>query len=152
MMTTETMQTIYYAHSAAHKYIVGFDYHGRLYYTLFADAIDSELVQFGRASSKRGGYAKLRVRLNKAAKLALIEAGRAVEIGGTELLDYEDQYNKGEHFERLITERLTGSTWVKDSVPFNVAGDITVDGVEVQIKYDGAELTNERVLARLAAA
>ena len=62
----------------------------------------------------------------------------------------EEKYNKGECFERVITETLTGETWVKDSVPFNVAGDITLNGEQVQIKFDGAELTNERTLMRIA--
>ena len=61
------------------------------------------------------------------------------------------KYNKGENFERVITELLIGETWVKDSVPFNVAGDIRWNGEEVQIKFDGAELTNEKTLARAMA-
>ena len=62
-----------------------------------------------------------------------------------------DKYNKGENFERIITELLTGETWVKDSVPFNVAGDIVVNGENIQIKFDGAEITNERLLKKLTA-
>ena len=71
-------------------------------------------------------------------------------IGSEDLLMKDSAHNKGENFERELTERWTSETWVKDSIPFWVAGDIRVDGVEVQVKLDGAELTNERTLGRIA--
>ena len=73
-----------------------------------------------------------------------------------QLIKVADKYNDGEHFERVLTERWTGETWVKDSKPYYEGGDLRVNGVEIQVKLDGAELTNERVvlkgLAALAAA
>jgi hypothetical protein len=51
-------------------------------------------------------------------------------------------------FEKVITETFTNEKWVKDSVPFFVAGDATINGEQVQIKLNGAELTNEKILAR----
>ena len=44
------------------------------------------------------------------------------------------EYNRGEVFERLVTEKF-GQVWVKDSIPFTEAGDIEVDGIAYQIKY-----------------
>ena len=41
--------------------------------------------------------------------------------------------------------------WVKDSVPFNVAGDIELDGQQIQIKFDDADQTKEKILKRIAA-
>lgn len=37
-------------------------------------------------------------------------------------------------------EHCGATTWVKDSTPFWVAGDIRLNGVEVQLKYGGARL------------
>jgi hypothetical protein len=139
----------YNALAVATAYIVGFDLNGMLYYTMSEHIADS-FLKFDRMSSKRGGWAKIRVKLSSADRKALVACGKAIMIGSADLLDTEDKYNKGERFERIITETLTGETWVKDSIPFNVAGDITLNGEEVQIKFDGAELTNERTLMRMA--
>lgn len=149
-MTRNEMINRYNALSAAAAYIVGFILNGMLYYTL-SEHIADEFLKLDRMSSKRGGWAKIRVRLSATDRKTLVECGKAVLIGAATLLDTEDKYNKGERFERIITETLTGETWVKDSVPFNVAGDITLNGQQVQIKFDGAELTNEKILARISA-
>ena len=53
-------------------------------------------------------------------------------------------------FEKIITEQFAGEKWAKDSVPFFVDGDATINGVKVQIKLNGAELTNEKILKRYA--
>ena len=148
-MTRKEMIDRYNALAVATAYIIGFVMNGSLYYTMSAHIAD-EFLKLDRMSSKRGGWAKIRVKLSSADRKALVETGKAIPLGSVDLLNTADKYNKGERFERIITETLTGETWVKDSVPFNVAGDITLDGQEVQVKFDGAELTNERTLMRIA--
>lgn len=148
-MTRNEMINRYNTLAVAAAYIIGFVLDGMLYYTKSTHIADAYL-KFDRMSSKRGGWAKIRVKLTSADRKALVACGKAIMIGSASLLDTDDKYNKGERFERIITESLTGEKWVKDSVPFNVAGDITLDGEEVQIKFDGAELTNERTLMRMA--
>ena len=148
-MTRNEMIARYNALSAATAYIIGFVVNGLLYYTMSAHIAD-EFLKFDHMASSRGGWAKIRVRLSSADRKTLVERGKAVLIGSAELLT-DGKYNKGECFERVITETLTGETWVKDSVPFNVAGDITLNGEQVQIKFDGAELTNEKTLMRIGA-
>lgn len=148
-MTRNEMINRYNALAVATAYIIGFVLDGMLYYTKSTHIADAYL-KFDRMSSKRGGWAKIRVKLTSADRKALVACGKAIMIGSANLLDTDDKYNKGERFERIITESLTGEKWVKDSVPFNVAGDITLNGEEVQIKFDGAELTNERTLMRMA--
>ena len=149
-MTRNEMINRYNALAVATAYIVGFILNGMLYYTMSAHIAD-DFLKFDRMSSKRGGWAKIRVKLTSADRKALVACGKAIMIGSAELLDTDDKYNKGERFERIITETLTSETWVKDSTPFNVAGDITLNGEQVQIKFDGAELTNERTLMRMSA-
>ena len=149
-MTRNEMINRYNALAAATAYIVGFIFNGLLYYTMSAHIAD-EFLKLDRMSSKRGGWAKIRVKLTAADRRALVAGGKAIMIGAADLLETNDKYNRGERFEKIITETLTGETWVKDSIPFNVAGDITLNGQEVQIKFDGAELTNEKTLMRMAA-
>lgn len=149
-MTLNEMIALYNELTAAEGYIVGFILNHFLYYVRF-DHLPTEILKFDRASSKRGGMAKVRVRLGSGIRKALVDNGQAVLIGAETLLLTADKWNKGERFERIITERLTATQWVKDSVPFNVAGDIELDGKQIQIKFDDAELTNEKTLKRIAA-
>ena len=48
----------------------------------------------------------------------------------------------------MVTE-FYGQTWEKDNVPFTEDGDITVDGIAYQIKFEKATFTNEKTLARM---
>ena len=150
-MTLTEMIDLYNALTAADGYIVGFILNHLLYYVRFEGHLPTEILKFDRASSKRGGMAKVRVRLGAETRKALVANGRAVLMGSETLLMTADKWNKGERFERVITETLTTEKWVKDSVPFNVAGDIELNGKQIQIKFDDAELTNEKTLKRIAA-
>ena len=147
-MTMTEMMNAYNARSASHTYALGFVCGGNLYAVKLSFSELSKYFKLDRASSKRGGFAKIRIKLTSKdrAELSLT----AEKLGAESLLTADPAHNKGENFERELTERWTAETWVKDSVPFWVAGDITVNGIEVQVKLDGAELTNERTLARLA--
>lgn len=150
-MTREEMINAYAALAAAHKYIVGFTSANTLYYVVESGMINDKALKADRAAQSKGGMLKIRVRVNAMLKAMWINTGKAVAIGAASLLDSDDKYNKGERFERIITELLTDETWTKDNVPFNVAGDIEWNGEQVQIKLDGAELTNERTLMRAKA-
>ena len=150
-MTLNEMITLYNTLSAADGYIVGFVLNHLLYYVQFDGHLPTEILKFDRASSKRGGMAKVRVRVASEIRKAMVANGQAVLLGSEELLNTADKWNKGERFERVITETLTTTAWVKDSVPFNVAGDIELNGKQIQIKFTDAELTNEKTLKRIAA-
>ena len=148
-MTMTEMMNRYNARSASHLYALGFVHGGRLYVVKLTFAELSRYFKLDRASSKRGGFLKIRIKLTSKdrAELSLT----AELIGAESLLVKDTAHNKGENFERELTERWTAEEWVKDSVPFWMAGDITVNGEEVQVKLDGAELTNEKILERIGA-
>lgn len=148
-MTAEMMMNLYNLLSASHLYILGFMVQNVLYYATMDFETLTHYMKMDRASSARGGFAKLRIKLTKEQKAALLRIAK--RCGTAEDLTADSKHNRGENFERIITELLTGERWVKDSVPFNLAGDITLNGENVQIKFDGAEITNERLLRKLTA-
>lgn len=147
-MTMTEMMNAYNARSAAHTYALGFVEGHSLYAVKLSFTELSRFFKLDRASSKRGGFAKIRIKLTAKDRAEL--SATAELIGTEDLLTADTAHNKGENFERELTERWTSEAWVKDSVPFWVAGDIRVNGVEIQVKLDGAELTNERTLGRIA--
>lgn len=140
------MLNAYDKNSAAHTYYFGFIVAGLLY--LVCGMTFAELTAYckmDRASSAKGGFRKIRIRANAAQCAALIP--KAMLIGSAELLN-DPKWNKGEMLEKIVTERFTTEEWVKDSVPFFKAGDVTINGEQVQIKLNQAELTNEKILTR----
>lgn len=140
------MTTAYNKNSAAHSYWFGFILAGLLYVVpgMTFEAL-SAYFKNDRASSAKGGFAKVRIRATSADLKALVPV--ALFLGSADLL-MDDHWNKGEMFEKVITERFTAEKWVKDSVPFFMDGDATINGEKVQIKLNGAELTNEKILRR----
>ena len=148
-MTMQEMMERYDERAGAHTYALGFVHNGNLYAEKLSFAELSRFFKLDRASSKRGGFAKIRIKLTAKDRAEL--SATAELLGAEDLLTKDSAHNKGENFERELTERWMHETWVKDSVPFWVAGDIRVDGIEIQVKLDGAELTNERTLGRLRA-
>lgn len=138
----------YDENKASDIYLLGFESDGLLY-TVFTKELRDDCLKFEKAAEKKGGYNKIRVRLTKKVKAIYINNHKAVCWGKIEIMNFNDQYNNGEHFERVAVERLTGRKWVKDSKPFNVTGDFEYAGQQVQAKFDDAELTNEKILAGL---
>lgn len=144
-MNFNEMLNAYKALTAADAYIIGFIHNASLYCVLI-DELPLEMLSQTHMSSKRGGYAKIRIRLNSALRMKLMR--KAIKLGSTTMLDTNDKYNNGDRFERIIVETLTNQTWEKNSIPFYEDGDVTLAGHKIQIKFDGAELTNERILKR----
>lgn len=147
-MTREDMINTYEGKTTAQGYIFGFEFSGDIY-SVDTDSLQivNDSLKLDKTSIARGGFSKIRVRFSKLDKIKLINSKKAVKVGAMNVMAYADKYNAGEHFEHYIHE-LHGKTWVKDSVPFNVAGDIEINGKQIQIKFDGATLTDERALAR----
>ena len=142
-MKKETMIKNYRKMSACDSYIIGFTYkHG--VYMLEVKEIMPRYIRLEHTSSKRGSIPQLKFRLTNAYKEQLIRKG--AEYIGTDEVIYSLNKNKGCAFEKYVTERFTSEMWVKDSVPFYVQGDIEVDGKQIQVKFEGAEITTERCL------
>ena len=150
-MTREEMISKYEAKSAAEFHLFGFSLKGDLYTYTTNDLNEvDEALKLGRAAMSKGGAPKIRIEFSRLMKEKLVATGKAVKVGTMSVMEYADKYNKGEHFERFIHE-LNGKTWVKDNVPFYKAGDIEINGKQVQIKLDGATLVTEPTLVKLFA-
>ena len=143
-MKKATLRKYYEKFSAANSHIVGFVYNHDLYMVEMENIPPRYLCE---SAASRGQGNSLRLRIKKKYKEQLIRKG-AICLGSEDMLD--GAYNKGEEFERLVTEYF-GQTWTKDSVPFWTRGDINVNGREIQIKLDSATLINESRITSLKA-
>ena len=143
MTTKRTMIKHYRNNSAADSYIIGFTYNKNLYMVKVAE-IMPRFLTVEQASRNQGENLRLRIRKNLKEQLM---KKNPVCLGSAELLNAE-KYNKGEIFEKLVTEYF-GQVWEKDNIPFWVQGDIRVNGEEIQIKLDSATLMNTKQIAKI---
>ena len=138
----------YTRHAYTHNYMIGFNHADMVYMTICtADALPF-ITKLDKAS--RGAGYSLRFKPDKAQKALLLSMG-ATPICSVKMfkeLCEESIYNKGEVFEKVVTE-MYGQTWVKDSIPYTEKGDITVNDIHYQIKYESATFTNEKALLAL---
>ena len=131
-----------------HNYIYGFEYKGVVYAVTTTNEIMPYILKLDKAS--RGAGYSLRFKPTNAQKVLLISYGAEVVCS----IDYfngvvaETKYNKGEVFEKMVTEAY-GQEWKKDNVPFTDDGDLTVNNIAYQIKYEKATFTNEKSLTKM---
>lgn len=142
MTTKRTMIRNYREYSAADSYILGF-VQNKMLYMVEVSEIMPRFLSVEQASRNQGENLRLRLRLKYKKQLM---KKNPVCLGSADLLTAE-KYNKGENFEKAVTEHY-GQTWIKDCVPFWVQGDIEVNGEQIQIKFDGATLMNTKQIAR----
>jgi len=135
--------------SYTHNYIFGFEFN----HTIYMAHADAEVLPYVLTLDKasRGAGYSIRFKPNKNQKMVLIT--KAEVLCSAEYFESEvaeSKYNAGEIFEKMVTERF-GQTWEKDNVPFTEDGDLTVDGIAYQIKFNKATFINEKSLARFLA-
>ena len=143
-----TLIQFYNKHAFTHNYILGFRMNGNIYYVI-VDAKELDFVTKLDKASRGAGYS-LRFKPNKAQKNYLMSLGAEI-LYSEEFFDglkTMSKYNFGELFEKLVTE-MNGQTWVKDNVPFTEDGDLTVNGVAYQLKFEKATFITEAQMMRM---
>jgi len=139
----------YNALAFTHNYIMGFSYEGNIY--AYSCVGLSCGIKLDRASSKNGGGYSIRFDPSKAEKAELVKAG-ICELVCSELYFSEavknSKYNKGEIFEKLITEKA-GQVWEKDNVPFYAGADLTTEGKAYSLKFERATICTENTILRV---
>lgn len=142
------MVEFYNRYAFTHNYIFGFRFNGNIWLVKVSSEILETVLKLDKAS-RGAGYA-LRFKPNRAIKTYMLAQGAEI-LCSEQLFDEMAEssiYNKGEIFEKLVTE-LNGQTWEKDNVPFTDDGDLTVDGIAYQIKFEKASFINEKQMLKM---
>lgn len=144
----EMMINRYNSLSFTHNYIFGFHFQNNVYAVTTTSEILPYILKLDKAS--RGQGYSIRFKPTKAQKILLISKGAELICSSNyfKALVSESKYNNGEIFEKMITER-NNQTWTKDNVPFTEDGDLTVNNIAYQIKFEKATFTNEKSLAKM---
>jgi len=129
------------------QYIMGFAFQDMVYMSFVSDGLLPYVMKLDKAS--RGQGYSLRFKPNKSQKALLLTYAKPLcSKKFFEECVANSKFNKGEVYEKMVTEYF-GQVWKKDNIPYTIAGDITVDGVAYQIKFESATFTNEKALASL---
>lgn len=143
----DTLFNGYTSTSAADAYILGFEDSGKVY-ELIINHLPVWLLKLDRESTSHGGALKLRIAMTAKNKARLKAAGAAYIGTVSEILN--GRKNAGEAFEKYETEKA-GQEWKKDSVPYYIDGDLTVNDKKYQIKFGNASLANENTIKKAMA-
>lgn len=134
-----------------HHYMVAFNWEHMVIVAYISGSQLSNITTLDRAS--RGAGKSLRFKPTKAQKIYMLNKCETFTLCSVEDMANMAEssiYNKGEIIEKLITEKF-GQTWEKDNIPFTKDGDLTVNGIAYQIKYEKATFINEKQMVRMAA-
>ena len=145
-MTKATMIKNYRKFSGAESYIIGFVYKHQLYMIKVAE-IMPRWMSVQHSSSRTGRIPKLQMSIRNKDKEQFIRKG-AILLGDENLIVCDD-LNKGFAFERLVSEYYGIEYRGQDNVGFWVGGDLEVDGEQVQIKFQNAQIVAENTLKKL---
>lgn len=142
MHSLSYMITLYHMLSASTLYFFGFMLNGQVYaYT--AHVLPRSVLRIEKGSEKNGGYTQVKFRPTVAWKTFMVESGRAVWVASEADFMALEPTNKGHKFEKWVTETYTDEIWVRDTVRFDKAGDVIINGENVQVKFEKAEVINE---------
>lgn len=139
------LETVEYTHD----YIFGFVLNGLVY------SYNTNKLTYGikldRASSKCGGGYSLRYKPTKKECETLIASGICKVICTEKyFLDMvaNSKYNKGEIFEKLVTESF-GIEWFKDNVRLDKGADIETSENAYSVKFQSATIVTEKTLTNI---
>lgn len=145
------MVKFYNSVAFTHNYLIAFNWK-KMVIVAYVNGSDLENITTLDKASRGAGNA-LRFKPNMAQKSWLMENCETFVLCSVENMEQlfeSSKYNKGEIIEKLITE-LFGQVWEKDNIPFTEDGDLTVDNIAYQIKYEKATFINEKQMARMVA-
>lgn len=151
-MVLAKMVKFYNEQAFTHFYMIAFNWK-KMVIVAFVNGSDLEKITT-LDNGSRGVGNSLRFKPNMAQKSWLMENCETFtlcSVENVEQLFASCKYNRGEVVEKLITEHF-GQIWEKDSIPFTDDGDLTVDNIAYQIKYEKATFINEKQMANMAIA
>ena len=137
--------------NAAEKTVHGFEYGDYVWVWEPTKEEIFERLRVSRASTKKGGHAKLMMNdLRKEQKQALIASGRAKMVCTMEYFRGQmEKYglNKGCAFEQIISLINGGDLYKKgDRRGYWECGDLEINGIQVQVKFGACTLSEFRTI------
>ena len=147
-MTKGTMIKKYRKFSAHDAYIVGIE-RGQYLFMLMLTELMPRWIKLTREATSKGGGAKIKLYINAHDRDLLINTC-GVCLGKTkDVLPMHLFKNKGDAFEYLVSVMFDVPPKGSNSIGFWHDGDVTIDGIKYQVKYNTASIVSEQTLKTL---
>lgn len=146
-MNLNEMYQVYTKNSAAKKFLLGFNLNGKIYVTSYDEKNAVEM--FSQSVASRNAGNTIRFRPTNKIKAEMLKNATEINL---EMFNknLEKFKNKGVAFEATIHE-MNGINYKKESIPFYQEPDITINKIGYEIKFEGATITNEKIIKNLLA-
>ena len=149
----------YITHAYNHNYIFCYTENGMVYgaRTLNAENILNAITYEDISSAKAGGNTiSIRYRPNKTQRNIIKKIALEILTLCT-IEELEEEYktarkNRGEIVERKTAEKFNGKQIGKPNANFTTQGDIEINGIQYQVKFNKATFTNEKTLKNMGIA
>lgn len=146
-MTKENAIRYYRKYSGAERYLVGFLHAHQLYLADVEELLPRWLIVKEPSAKHKE---KLQVDLKVKHKKQLIKKGATPICTEQEFEEMnKDLRNKGKTLERLVFEMNGRNDWVADTVRFDKCGDININGIEYQVKFQNAQVVTIDTLHKI---
>ncbi len=143
-MTKANFFKYYNRLAGCHAYLVFFMYKGDVYMAQCHRIMPRWCIE-SRTSSKRGGEQTFRMSLNNSHKEQLIRKG-AIKVFTVTEFDCMPYANKGHRCEWWLHQEYELGEYKPDRERFDKCGDVMIDGIEYQVKFENASLTTVSTL------
>ena len=143
-MTKANFFRYYNRLTGADRTLVFFEYRG-LIYIHNCKHIAPRWAHEEFESSKNGGHQKFKMYLSTSEKIKLVKQG-ALPVMTCEEFEEIPYKNKGHKCEAWLHKVCNLGEYVPDHKRFDECGDVRINGVEYQVKFQNASLTNVVVL------
>lgn len=148
-MTKKNFMHYYHNLNGSEGYEIFFERKGNIY-RIVINRIAPRWVKEGRESKSKGGAQKFRMYISVAERDKLIAKGATLVMSSEEFkaLPYK---NKGHKCEYYLHQIYGLGEYAPDNLRFDKGGDICVNGIQYQVKFQNATLTNVDVLHKAQA-
>ena len=144
-MTKGNFMRYYKKLSGADAYLIFFIYKHMVYMAKIAH-IPPRWVYRTREASDKGGKEKFMMRVAQKEQLALIKNGAEIVMTEEEFNALPYDNNKGYRCEYWLHMAYDLGEYIPDHEPFDKCGDVKLDGVEYQVKFQTASMTTVQAL------
>lgn len=139
--------------AGCHKYLIFFEYNKNIY-CIVVDRIaprwcteSRESYRYRKDGSRAGGEQKWSMSMSKKHKEELIKKGAEIVMTYAEFEELgKIKSNKGRRCELWLHEKFNLGEHKDDTVRFDKGGDVCINGIEYQVKFQNASLTNVRAI------
>ena len=138
-VNVQEMLAAYERHSAAARYFIVVKYKDDAFLANVT-TIPESWLKLDRMSSSHGGHVSLRMQVGATMAYKLVMTGKVSFLCKWSEIEKLAPRNVGDKVEQYVTERIARKAWKADRSRWWEAGDVEIDGEQVQVKF-GANAT-----------